>query len=52
MNMRNIIANDVEKCVGCNRCVRVCPVDEANITRERNGVINVEIDNMKCNASY
>ena len=30
--MRKLITNDVEKCVGCNRCIRVCPVEEANIS--------------------
>ena len=46
--MRNIINNILEKCVGCNRCVRVCPIDEANITHENNGEFTIEIDNSKC----
>jgi len=46
--MRKVIHNDLEKCVGCNHCVRVCPVDEANIVREVEGKIIVEIDNEKC----
>ena len=46
--MRKVITNDLEKCVGCNRCVRVCPIDEANIAKEVNGKIRVEVDNNKC----
>ena len=46
--MRNLIHNIVEKCVGCNRCVRVCPIDEANVTAIENGKIIVKIDNEKC----
>ncbi|GBU24712.1 iron only hydrogenase [Fibrobacteria bacterium R8-3-H12] len=39
---------DVNKCVGCNRCVRVCPIDEANIAYEENGRVKVRIDHNKC----
>ncbi|MCL1790030.1 MAG: 4Fe-4S binding protein [Peptococcaceae bacterium] len=46
--MRKVITNDLSKCVGCNRCVRVCPIDEANITRDLDGKITVEVDNSKC----
>jgi Fe-S-cluster-containing dehydrogenase component len=34
--------------VGCNRCVRVCPIDEANITYEKDGQIVVDVDQTKC----
>ncbi len=46
--MRALITNDVEKCVGCNRCIRSCPVEEANIAYVENGVTKVRIDNKKC----
>jgi len=46
--VRKVIHNALEKCVGCNQCVRVCPVEEANIVREADGKIIVEIDNSKC----
>ena len=46
--MRNVITNELDKCTGCNRCLRVCPIDEANITVEREGKILIEIDNSKC----
>ncbi len=46
--MRTLVNNDLDKCVGCNRCVRVCPVDEANISVEENGRLIVKIDNEKC----
>jgi len=47
--VRRLIHNDLEKCVGCNRCTRVCPIEEANVTTETpDGSIKVEIDNDKC----
>jgi Fe-S-cluster-containing dehydrogenase component len=47
--MREIINNNTEKCVGCNRCVRVCPIDEANTTEiKEDGNIIVKVDNTKC----
>ncbi|MCL1941913.1 MAG: 4Fe-4S binding protein, partial [Synergistaceae bacterium] len=46
--MRNLIHNDLEKCVGCNRCMRVCPIDEANIVRGDEKSRTIEVDNSKC----
>lgn len=46
--MKTLITCDVEKCEGCNRCIRVCPVSEANIAYLENGKIKVKIDNTKC----
>jgi iron only hydrogenase large subunit-like protein len=46
--MRKVIHNTIERCVGCNRCTRACPIDEANITHEVDGRIVVQIDNEKC----
>ncbi|MCL2217173.1 MAG: methyl-accepting chemotaxis protein [Defluviitaleaceae bacterium] len=46
--MRSLITNQLENCVGCNRCVRVCPIAEANVTSIRDGKILVEADNSQC----
>ena len=46
--MRKLITNDIEKRVGCNRCIRVCPVEEANIAYIENGLTKVRIDSDKC----
>ena len=36
-------------CTGCNRCVRDCPMELANITyQDGNGRIRVKVDNAKC----
>lgn len=40
---------ELEKCVGCNSCVRVCPVGDANrIIKDENGILTIEIDTDKC----
>lgn len=46
--MKNIVSTDDRKCQGCNRCVRVCPVEEANIAYLDDGQIKVRIDPQKC----
>lgn len=43
------ICLDVSKCVGCNACVRVCPVIDANIAKtDSNGQLVINIDEKKC----
>lgn len=46
--MNSIIITDPAKCEGCNRCVRVCPVSEANIAYLDHNQIKVRIDENKC----
>lgn len=46
--MRPVIENDKTKCVGCNKCLRVCPVEEANISFTENRRPKVRVDNGKC----
>ncbi|MDR2593277.1 MAG: methyl-accepting chemotaxis protein [Fibromonadaceae bacterium] len=46
--MREIIVNHIDKCVGCNHCIRVCPIPEANIAFLDNGRNKVRVDNTKC----
>ena len=48
MNTNDIITNEIEKCIGCNRCLRVCPIDEANITTRIDGKVKIEVDGDKC----
>ncbi len=46
--MRELITNDVSKCVGCNRCIRVCPVEGANVVYSEGGQIKVKVDPNHC----
>lgn len=45
--MSNITV-DVNKCIGCNACIRVCPTKESNIAKTINNKSIVEIDQNKC----
>ena len=43
------IVMELEKCVGCNSCVRACPMGDVNrIVKDDNGNLVIEIDENKC----
>lgn len=45
----SIINVDVDNCVGCNACVRACPIGDANIARmDDEGHLKIFIDDEKC----
>lgn len=45
----SIINVNVNKCVGCNACVRACPVGDANIAQmDDDGRLKILIDDEKC----
>ena len=46
--MQKLISVDTEKCEGCNKCIAVCPVPQANYVVKENGVSKIEIDHEKC----
>jgi len=47
--MRDMIKTKQDLCVGCNRCVRECPMELANITyQDEAGNIKVKVDDTKC----
>lgn len=37
-----------EKCVGCNRCISVCPVITANVSTIRDGAQRIEVNPAQC----
>lgn len=46
--MRALIKNNMDSCVGCNRCIRFCPVEGANIAYSDGDNIKVRIDSDYC----
>ncbi|MDR2569061.1 MAG: response regulator [Oscillospiraceae bacterium] len=47
--MVDVVKSKSSFCVGCNRCVRDCPIESANIASEdKDGKIKVEVDKSKC----
>jgi len=45
----SIIKVDESKCVGCNACVRVCPVRDANVAQTgEDGVLKITINDEHC----
>ena len=44
-----VVASDSEKCVGCNRCARECPIETANLSyQDEKGHIKVRVDDSNC----
>ena len=43
-----MIRIDSEKCVGCNACIRSCPVNDANIAQTVNGRNIISINDNNC----
>jgi len=47
--MKQLVFCDLDLCVGCNRCVRNCPVETANVVKlSENGKVKVDIAADKC----
>ena len=48
MENKYIIETDKDKCVGCNKCIRHCPIKGANKTITIDGQAKVEVNNERC----
>ncbi|HEX2947765.1 MAG TPA: [Fe-Fe] hydrogenase large subunit C-terminal domain-containing protein [Clostridia bacterium] len=46
--MKSAIFTDNSKCMGCNKCIFVCPVENANTSRIENGISKTHVDENKC----
>lgn len=44
----NVITTDEEKCQGCNKCIRICPVFQANAAYEIAAKVKVKINEESC----
>lgn len=43
-----LITTDSEKCIGCHRCINGCPIVDANVAVEENGMPKIHVDRDKC----
>ncbi len=43
-----MIKIDPDKCVGCNACIRACPVNDANVAQINDGKSIISINEMNC----
>lgn len=48
LSMSKVITSDVAKCVGCNKCIMVCPIKFANNVVIIDDERKIEIDDVKC----
>lgn len=46
--MKKLISCNESLCTGCNKCIRVCPIEGANVVYENDHSIKVHIDNERC----
>ncbi|MCL1988950.1 MAG: methyl-accepting chemotaxis protein [Firmicutes bacterium] len=46
--MNKIIRHKKEKCVACNRCIKHCPIKEANVSSLEDDKMSVIVDDDKC----
>lgn len=46
--MNKLIQTDEEKCIGCNMCIRVCPIDGVNVSKRVKGENKVSINHELC----
>ena len=47
--MVELITTNLDLCIGCNRCIRECPMEMANVTyQNETGNIKVKTDHTKC----
>lgn len=46
--MSSVIFTDNSKCMGCNKCIFVCPVENANTSHVENGISKTHVDDNKC----
>lgn len=44
----SIIETDIEKCQGCNKCIRNCPIEGANIAYQLDGSNKVKVNETRC----
>ncbi|HWR38291.1 MAG TPA: [Fe-Fe] hydrogenase large subunit C-terminal domain-containing protein [Patescibacteria group bacterium] len=48
MSEQAILTTSEEKCVGCNKCIAKCPVEQANIAYLSGGANKIKVDQSRC----
>lgn len=46
--MNSVITTDDSKCMGCNKCILECPVENANVSSMKDGISKTHVDETKC----
>lgn len=46
--MKSVITTNESKCAGCNKCILVCPVENANYSVMKDGISRTHVDDSKC----
>jgi len=47
-DFKDVVLTEEEKCTGCNKCIRSCPIPGANISYSVDGKNKVKVEQSRC----